>query len=94
MYRRLFNEFLVGDNTLQVYEDNKLIFASNHDRLVPLVEYIENAACDHQDVVIFDRITGRAAVLLCVKANCRELYSPLGSQLAIEALDGMASSTT
>ncbi len=87
MYPRLFNEFLAGDNTLQAYEDNKLIFASNRDRMVPLVEYIENAAFNHQDVVIFDRITGRAAALLCAKANCRELYSPLGSQLAIEALD-------
>jgi hypothetical protein len=29
---------------------------------------------------------GRAAALLCIKANCREVYSPLGSQLAVEVL--------
>ncbi len=87
MYRRLFDEFLASDNTLQVYEDDKLVFASNKDRLLPLVEYIEKFTPDHQDVVIFDRIIGRAAALLCVKANCQEVYSPLGSQLAIETLD-------
>ncbi len=86
MYRRLFDEFLASDNTLQVYEDNKLVFASNKDRLLPLAEYIEKSASDHHDVVIFDRIMGRAAALLSVKASCRDVYSPLGSQLAIETL--------
>ncbi len=87
IYKSLFNEFLTSDNTLQVYENDKLVFASNKDRLLPLAEYIEKSASDHQDVVIFDRIMGRAAALLCVKTSCHEVYSPLGSQLAIEVLD-------
>ena len=86
-YERLFTEFLAGEGTLQVYDADKLVFASRQDRLVPLVEYIDTAARDHHDVVIFDRITGRAAALLCVLANCREIYSPLGSQLAIDVLE-------
>ncbi|MCK4331296.1 MAG: DUF1893 domain-containing protein [Dehalococcoidia bacterium] len=57
------------------------------DRLLPLLEYIDRFAPYHREVVIFDKIMGRAAALLCVKASCQELYSPLGSQLAIEALD-------
>ncbi|MCX6008678.1 MAG: DUF1893 domain-containing protein, partial [Chloroflexi bacterium] len=57
------------------------------DRLLPLVEYIEKFASDHRKMVIFDKIMGRAAALLCIKAGCREVYSPLGSQLAVEALD-------
>ena len=87
MYQRLFDEFLTSGNTLQVHEDDKIIFTSHKDRLLPLIEYIETFAADHQDVVIFDKIIGRAAALLCTKANCREVYSPMGSQLAIEALD-------
>lgn len=39
-----------------------------------------------RNVVIFDKIMGRAATLLCVKASCQEIYSPLGSQLAVEVL--------
>ena len=87
MHRRLFNEFLTGGNTLQVFEDNELVFTSNKDRLLPLLEYIEDFAPYHREVVIFDKIMGRAAALLCVKASCQEVYSPLGSQLAVKTLD-------
>ncbi len=87
MYKPLFDEFLTSGNTLQVYEGDKLIFASHKDRLLPLVEYIARFASNHRNVVIFDKIMGHAAALLCAKANCREVYSSLGSQLAIKALD-------
>ena len=87
MYKPLFDEFLTDSNTLQVYEVGKLIFASQKGRLLPLVEYIEECATNHRDVVIFDKIMGRAAALLCIKASCREIYSPLGSQLAAEVLE-------
>jgi len=86
MYAHLFNEFLIGSDTLQVYEGNKLLFASNKDRLLPLLEYIDRFSHYHQ-VVIFDKIMGNAAALLAIKASCREVYSPLGSQLAIKTLD-------
>ncbi len=87
MYSRLFSEFLVSDNSLQVYEGDNLIFASSKDRLLPLLEYIDRFAAYHQQVVIFDKVIGRAAALLCARASCREVYSPLGSQLAVKALD-------
>jgi hypothetical protein len=86
MYTRLFNKFLTGSNTLQVYRGNKLLFASNKDRLLPLLEYIDRFVHNPQ-VVIFDKIMGNAAALLAVKAGCREVYSPLGSQLAIKTLE-------
>jgi len=86
VYKPLFDEFLTSDNTLRVYKGNKLIFASDKDRLLPLVEYIDKFALKHRNVVIFDKIMGRAAALLCIKANCREVFSPLGSQLAVDVL--------
>jgi hypothetical protein len=87
VYQSLLDKFLSSDNTLRVYKGNKLIFASDKDRLLPLIEYLEKFASRHRNVVIFDKILGRAAALLCIKANCREVYSPLGSQLAVEALE-------
>lgn len=86
MYQPLFDQFLTSSNTLHVYKGGKLIFASDKDSLLPLVEYIDKFASRHRNVVIFDKILGRAAALLCIKANCREVYSPLGSQLAIDVL--------
>jgi hypothetical protein len=86
VHQSLFDEFVAGSNTLRVYKGNKLIFASDKDRLLPLIEYLEKSGPRHRGVVIFDKILGRAAALLCIKANCREVWSPLGSRLATEVL--------
>ena len=87
MYSRLFNAFAVSSDTLQAYQDGELVFSSDKERLLALIEYIGRAAPHQQPVVIFDKITGNAAALLSVKAGCREVYSPLGSQLAIKTLN-------
>ncbi|MFC2072715.1 DUF1893 domain-containing protein [Chloroflexota bacterium] len=84
---RLFDEFLMSGDSLQVYEGSRLIFASTRDKLLALMEYINDFRPYHQQVIIFDRIVGNAAALLAVVANCQEAYSPLGSQLAIMTLD-------
>ncbi len=86
MHARLFNEFLTGGDTLRVYKDDRLIYASNKDGLLPLLEYIDRFTHYHR-VVIFDKIIGNAAALLSIKASCREVYSPLGSQIATKTLD-------
>lgn len=86
MYTDLFSAFLDSDNTLQIYRDETLIFASGKDRLLPLMEYLAENEAGRTPVVIFDKIMGNAAALLAVKANCREVLSPLGSGLAIKTL--------
>ncbi len=87
MYTNSFEEFLSGKDTLRVYQDSRLLFSSSQDRVVPLLEYIDRFAANHRQVVIFDKIMGNAAALLSVKANSREVFSPLGSQLAIKTLE-------
>lgn len=87
MYKDFFNEFLMSGDTLRVYERNQLIFSSNKDRLLPLLDYIAQYVPHHQQVVIFDKLMGNAAALLAVEAACQEVYSPLGSQFAIKTLD-------
>jgi hypothetical protein len=86
MYKPLFDEFLLSDDNLRVYQGDRLLFSSSKDRLLPLLEYIDRLAPDHRQVVILDKIMGNAAALLSIKAGCQEVYSPLGSQLAIETL--------
>jgi hypothetical protein len=82
----LCDEFRASGDTLRVYEGNHLIFSSIKDRLLPLLEYIDRFAAAHQQVVVFDKLMGNAAALLSIKAKCREVYSPLGSQLAVKTL--------
>lgn len=86
MNRRLFSRFLTSDDTLRVYKGNRLLFASKKDRLLPLLEYIDKFAYREKDVAVFDRIVGNAAALLLTKASCAEIYSQLGSELAVETL--------
>ena len=87
MYTDLFSAFLASDDTLRIYRDETLIFSSEKDRLLPLMEYIADYNPGQPPVTIFDRIMGNAAALLAVKAHCREAYSPLGSELAVKTLE-------
>jgi hypothetical protein len=85
MYADLFNAFLNSGDTLRIYRDETLIFSSDKDRLLPLMEYLADNKPE-KPVIVFDKIMGNAAALLSVKANCREVFSPLGSDLAIKTL--------
>ncbi len=87
MYQRYFQNFLTSADTLQVYDRDQLVFSSTRDRLLPLMEYLHKYAARYQQVVIFDKIMGNAAALLSVKAEAREVFSPLGSELAVQTLD-------
>jgi hypothetical protein len=83
--KELFKEFMASDDTLRVYRGDKMIFSSKKDRLMPLMDYLKERN-DHEPVVIFDKVIGNAAACLAVKANCRECFSPLGSELGIKTL--------
>jgi hypothetical protein len=87
MYQQLFQDFLESSDTLRVFKGYELIFSSSKERLLPLLEYIDSFSVNCQQVVIFDKIMGNAAALLSVKAGGEEVYSPLGSQLAVGSLE-------
>jgi len=84
---RIYDEFLESNQTLRVYKNDRLIFSSQKERLLPLLEYIDTCApCEH-DVVVFDRVVGNAAALLFKLIFCKEVSSPLASEIAVETLD-------
>jgi hypothetical protein len=81
-----FRNFVVSGDTLQVYREGRLVYSSDKDRVVPLLEYIDRHGADDGRSVIFDKIMGNAAALLAVKANAEEVYSPMGSRLGVDTL--------
>lgn len=87
MDSQLFSQFVGSDDTLRIYQNGSLIFASDKERLLPLLEYIDTLAPGRQNVVVMDKIMGNAAALLSILAGGREVYSPLGSRLAVTTLD-------
>jgi hypothetical protein len=82
----LFQAFLASDDTLRVYEGGSLVYSSKNDRLLPLLDYIASGNTG-RPVIIFDKIMGNAAALLAILAGCREVFSPLGSDLAVRTLE-------
>ncbi len=86
----IYSEFLASNDTLRVYKDGRLIFASGKERLLPLVEYIDKFVPYEKGVTVFDRVVGNAAALLLEKVLCSEVYGALGSELAASTLSSFS----
>jgi len=86
MKTSLFSEFLASSDTLRVYSRDKLIFVSSKDGLLSLLEYISKFSYYRGDITVFDRVVGNAVALLLARVSCREVYSPLTSELAVKTL--------
>ncbi len=85
MNQATFDDFVSGNDTLRVYAGKELVFRSTGERLFPLLDYLK-LSNRRERVEIADRIIGNAAALLCVRANCSEVYSPLGREAAVVTL--------
>lgn len=85
--RRLFSDFLAGTDSLRVYYDRKLLFASGRSGLLPLLDYLRQSNYFSPGVIIFDKVVGNAAALLAAEAGCKKILSPLGSQQSIITLE-------
>ena len=81
----LFKDFLASDDTLRLYAGDVPVFTSKKEGLLPLMEYLAGRGAT-RTITIYDKVMGNAAALLSVKANAREVYSPLGSELAVQTL--------
>jgi len=82
-----FESFLKSDDTIRIISPGRTVFRSQKKGISPLLNYIEKSPL-MDEVVILDKVTGNAAALLMKKACCREVLSPLGSELADETLKG------
>jgi hypothetical protein len=85
--KKNFEEFLKSKDTVRVYKGNKLLFTSQKERLLPLLEYAKSFEPCEKEVTVFDCVVGNAAALLLKKIRCSEVFSPLGSEMAIQALN-------
>jgi len=75
-----------SQDTLRIYQGDNLVFSSEKERLLPLLDYLNGPASQYREVTVFDKVMGNAAALLSVKAGSKEVWSPLGSELAVKTL--------
>ena len=87
MYKELFLSFMSSQDALRIYQGTNLVYSSEKERLLPLLDYLHELSSPHNDVTVFDKVMGNAAALLSVKAGSKEVWSPLGSELAVKTLD-------
>ena len=80
-----FESFLKSGDSVWIISSGRTVFSSQKRGLSPLLNYIEHSPL-MDEVVVLDKVTGNAAALLMKKACCREVLSPLGSELAAETL--------
>ena len=82
----LYKDFISSEDTLRIYEGARLVFSSRKDRLLPLMEYIASSNSGRRGVTVYDKVMGNGAALLAVKITAGEVYSPLGSEVAVATL--------
>ena len=76
-----------GKKTFVIVDENKLLHYSEERGLYPLVNLIETEPSKLEGAVIGDRITGRAAALLCIAGNVKAVFSLIIADEAISSLD-------
>ena len=68
--------------TCMIYKANELIFASEKRGVAPLIDFISTYGPDG-DYSLADKVIGKAAALLCVKAGIRHVYAGVISEPAL-----------
>lgn len=75
-----------GAFSLIVKKDGRVLFASRDPMLRPLLTALDTLGEELIGSTVIDRIVGKAAALLCVKARVGEVYTPLASEPALQVL--------
>ncbi|MBI2042147.1 MAG: DUF1893 domain-containing protein [Candidatus Nealsonbacteria bacterium] len=85
--REEFEKFLNGSFGLEIYLKKKLIFRSKKSGVAGLLDFIRENGNHRKGLVVFDKIVGRGAALLCVYIGTEEIFGKLGSSPAAEVLN-------
>lgn len=70
--------------TLAIVKNNKVIFTSKEKGIKPLYNVVTEHKEELKGSSIADRVTGKAAAMLCVYANIKELHTGVLSENAVE----------
>lgn len=72
--------------TLAIVKNGKVIFTSKEKGINPLFTAVRELKEELRGSSIADRVTGKAAAMLCVYAEIKELYTKVLSENAVEVL--------
>jgi len=84
-----FNEFLKSTITLEIWSGSGVAFRSEKEGLKGLMEFIEVYGRNIKDIMVFDKIAGRGAVLLTAYIGGKEIDAKIGSIVAGDAAQSL-----
>lgn len=79
-------KFKKSDWDLIVYKNKKIIFRSKDSGIKPLIKYVKKFDRKYKNLVVYDKIVGRAAALLLAYTNSSKVYTPIISHSGILVL--------
>jgi hypothetical protein len=71
--------------SILVLKGEKVLFSSDKEMLKPLIEAI--GSVDMHGATVYDKIVGRAAMLLFVKAKVKEVFALVASKTAVQVAE-------
>ena len=80
-------KLLVNNHSLVVVKDYKVIHKSDEKGLAPILSCYQEDRSIFDGASIADKVIGKAAGLILIESNIKELYAELISDRAIEILD-------
>ena len=81
---------MTGNNSLELYHKNELLFSSSSSWLHPLFEledFLTSTSISPKELKLIDKVTGRAAALLFCRMGIPQLHSEILSQRAVPILE-------
>lgn len=74
------------NNSLEVYQDSKLIFSSQKHWLHPLLdlkEFLDSTQIDPSSLIVYDKIAGRAAAGIGIYLGLKNIHLEIASEYAL-----------
>lgn len=89
MLENMLNLLQEENSSCVILKDHTLFYRSSFIGVKPLLHFMEHCgeAGIPEDLILVDKVIGKAALLLAVKMGIREIYTPLASLSALAAAE-------
>lgn len=89
MLKKMLKLLQENNSSCIILKQNEIYYQSNFIGVKPLLHFMEICGEDNtpDDLILIDKVIGKAALLLAVKLGFRKIYTPLASHSAVETAE-------
>lgn len=82
LLQKKFEKFLKSNWELNIFSGEKIIFRSKKSGINGLLDFLLENNKKYKNIIVFDKVVGRAVALLMIYMNAKEVYGGVGSKSA------------